>query len=137
MQDVLTRLRENFWAVLILFALVFSFTVTFQQAAKYADEVRSDSVESCVRANSRSAVIAAYQMRTSTAWKGKDADVQRDYEAYALGTLQFLAVPREVTDRRVLAESVVSKVNGVKTFTLTERAQSLIRTGCEEAYESD
>lgn len=143
-------LRNNWVAIVFIFAVVASFVVG-QQESKQRDEAqRTQLVAGCSRTSERSVLDAAYKQKTSdvrrAAGTPKDIVAADEYQKFSLGGVDLIPLPAEVREamasgelhpQDALIRAVVESTNaaGDPIYRLTPEARAVVKQGCVEAYE--
>ena len=131
-------IRSNLLAIVVLVAIIASFAIGLHEANVAERTARIDNAASCVRANARTALTAAYQRTTADARRvaGTLADtlIADDYAAYAHGSAAYLEIARYHNHPGEATRVRRVEIEGEPGYVLTQKAYALVEEGCSRSF---
>lgn len=121
-------------ALIVLAAVAASFLIQRDTTETAQDKARAANVTVCQIGNERGALVAAWQRSAAAARRASgDIKVANDYEAFALGSEENLAIGRYIDNpQQAVQVQKVQSDNG-PVYRLTPESKALILKGCERA----
>lgn len=129
--------RNGVLFAFIVFAAAAIFVVR-ADARSYADSVRQDNIDACIRASRRVAFQAAFAAEAAAARRADGNSQAADfYDATAQGLLGTLARPPRTSVADMGHVVRVREADGVTRVVLTPLTRSKQRAGCFAAYKAN
>jgi hypothetical protein len=129
-------LRRNIVTIAVLIAIALSLGISLHQTAVNAAHAKRDDVASCVRANTRSALTAAWQRSVVPLVKDQP-ELADEFAAYAHGSAVYLAIAQYVKHPENATRVHEIHIGAEHAMVLTRAAEHLIIEGCARAFHSD
>jgi hypothetical protein len=127
-------IRRNAVVLIFVLAVAGAFVLNRVDAESGQDQARADNLTLCVLANEGRALDAAYKRRTADARRASgDAQVADDYDAFARGVEENLAIARYLDHPVEAAQVELTAGKDGEKYTLTAHSKALIAEGCERS----